>query len=95
MGVIRYRRVDDVAGGMAELFKCCMRVFFGQEESVNILREGVTITFTRGVQLIFAEFDLSLVDSDAERCIWGIKGTSSFKGCARCMNVFDAKCPAK
>ena len=88
-GIIHINKVKEVDGGFGTVFKHHMDYFFGQQCD---LRNGITIhTADSEVLMLFSTLGMVLADELGTREIWGLKGSGSWRPCALCANVVNAR----
>ena len=88
-GTIHLNKVKEVDGGFGTVFKHHMDYFFGQQCD---LRNGITIhTADSEVLMLFSTLGMVLADEAGTKEIWGLKGSGSWRPCALCANVVNAR----
>ena len=89
IGVLNVNTVKKISGGFNTVFRYQMEYFFGRHCD---LRDGITIHTREGkVLMLFSTLGFVLADELGTKEIWGLKGASSWRCCALCQNVVNAR----
>ena len=89
-GVLRVRKLHEVTGNLAAVFKRHLDMFFGSRCDMRL--HGITVHCADSfVFMLWACLKVTLADEDGLRKMWSLTGASGLRSCIKCANVYNSR----
>ena len=87
VGAERSSFVKEISGGMGQVFKQVVKLFFGDVH--DLATSGIVLNFADGTLVrLFARVGMFLQDGGAHKAVWHCKGDGGTKLCMLCRNLY-------